>query len=255
MCNIKLRTFAPTARGRAAVARRAHNPKVIGSIPVLATPHKTLAKQGFCFFIPTGVSNFYYIYRVMSYDLMVFMPEAAPRTRPEFMTWYFRQTEWQEEHSYDDPDNCSVVLRSWFMDMIETFPALNGPLAIDEPDNYNVTDFCIGKDVIYAAFSWSVAEMAYETMKEKAEKHKVGFFDASAEDGDILFPDESGRNLPIDRPGNLSSIQQIRSWAKQGQENYSIRDIVFSRLNLGTESIDTPPKAKQKWWSKFFKFK
>ncbi len=27
----------PTARGRAAVARRAHNPKVIGSIPVLAT--------------------------------------------------------------------------------------------------------------------------------------------------------------------------------------------------------------------------
>ena len=27
----------PTLRGRAAVARRAHNPKVIGSIPVLAT--------------------------------------------------------------------------------------------------------------------------------------------------------------------------------------------------------------------------
>ena len=30
-------TFANSARGRAAVARRAHNPKVIGSIPVLAT--------------------------------------------------------------------------------------------------------------------------------------------------------------------------------------------------------------------------
>ena len=34
---IYTRTFASTARGRAAVARRAHNPKVIGSIPVLAT--------------------------------------------------------------------------------------------------------------------------------------------------------------------------------------------------------------------------
>ena len=34
-------TFAISARGRAAVARRAHNPKVIGSIPVLATQEAT----------------------------------------------------------------------------------------------------------------------------------------------------------------------------------------------------------------------
>jgi hypothetical protein len=167
----------------------------------------------------------------MSYDLMVFRPEAAPRTRIEFMAWYSQQAEWQEEHSYDDPANCSVELRNWFMDMIKKFPALNGPFSVDDPDNYNVTDFCIGKDVIYAAFSWSVAEKAYEIMKETAERHKVGFFDASAEDGDILFPNETGRNQPIDLPDNLSSIQQIRSWAKPGQENYSIRDIVFSRLN------------------------
>ena len=38
-------TFAPTARGRAAVARRAHNPKVTGSIPVLATPQKLSEKS------------------------------------------------------------------------------------------------------------------------------------------------------------------------------------------------------------------
>lgn len=31
-------TFASSSRGRAAVARRAHNPKVSGSIPDLATP-------------------------------------------------------------------------------------------------------------------------------------------------------------------------------------------------------------------------
>ncbi len=30
-------TFASSSRGRAAVARRAHNPKVLGSIPSLAT--------------------------------------------------------------------------------------------------------------------------------------------------------------------------------------------------------------------------
>lgn len=185
---------------------------------------------------------------------MVFRPEAAPPTRPEFMTWYSRQIEWQEEHSYDDPANCAVELRNWFVDIIEIFPALNGPFAVDDPDNYNVTDYCIGKNVIYAAFSWSVAGKAYETMKDKAEKHNVGFFDASAEEGDILFPDGSGKNHPIDRPSNLSSIQQIRGWAKPGQENYSIRDIVYSRINLETENIDTSPKAKQKWWSKFSKF-
>ena len=38
-----LTTFAISARGRAAVARRAHNPKVIGSIPVLATPQRKSA--------------------------------------------------------------------------------------------------------------------------------------------------------------------------------------------------------------------
>jgi len=124
----------------------------------------------------------------MSYDLMVFNPEAVPRARADFMDWYFKQTKWQEGHSYDDPAVCSTELKNWFLDIIETFPALNGPYAAEDPDDDTVTDFCIGKDVIYACFSWSVAEKAYEIMKEKAEKHKVGFFDVSAESGDILFP-------------------------------------------------------------------
>ncbi len=38
--------FASTSRDRAAVARRAHNPKVTGSIPVLATE----AVRNGCFF-------------------------------------------------------------------------------------------------------------------------------------------------------------------------------------------------------------
>ncbi|MBK9457358.1 MAG: hypothetical protein IPO24_18120 [Bacteroidetes bacterium] len=32
------------------------------------------------------------------------------------------QTEWKEEHSYNDPTNTLVELRNWFMDMIQTFP-------------------------------------------------------------------------------------------------------------------------------------
>ena len=43
--------------------------------------------------------------------------------------------------------------------------------------------------VIYAVFSWSVADEAYELMRSLAQKHKVGFFDVSGDDGDIILPD------------------------------------------------------------------
>ena len=135
----------------------------------------------------------------MSYDLMVFRKEAAPKARTDFMKWYQDQTEWTEEHSYNDPANTSAELRNWFMEMIQTFPAMNGPLASDDDDNSNVSDYSIGKDVIYVAFAWSLAEQAYNKMLELAEKHGVGFFDASSDNGDILFPD-NGKLKSIDYP-------------------------------------------------------
>jgi hypothetical protein len=140
----------------------------------------------------------------MSYDLMVFRKEAAPKTRTDFMKWYEDQTEWTEEHSYDDPANTSPELRNWFMEMIQTFPAINGPFASDDDDNPNVSDYSIGKDVIYVAFAWSLAEQAYNRMLELAEKHKVGFFDVSSDNGEILFPD-NGKLRPIGNPTNNSN--------------------------------------------------
>lgn len=63
--------------------------------------------------------------------------------------------------------------------MIKTFPAKNGPYATQDVDDETVTDYCIGKDVVYVTFSWSVAEKAYDVMRINAEKFGVGFFDAS----------------------------------------------------------------------------
>lgn len=177
----------------------------------------------------------------MSYDLMVFRPESAPREREEFIDWYQEQTEWSEEHNYNDPVVTSEELRNWFKEMIKTFPAMNGPFAVEDISDENVTDYCIGKDVIYVTFAWSIAEKAYEVMKSNAEKHSVGFYDASADDGDILFPDGNGKNKPIDRLKNLSSIQMIKGWAKPGQENFSIQEIVYSRAKLDAF-------VNKKWW-------
>ena len=65
----------------------------------------------------------------MSYDLMVFEKNAAPKNRKDFMEWYYNQTEWTEEHSYDDPSVTSNNLRNWFMEIIKKFPQMNGPFA------------------------------------------------------------------------------------------------------------------------------
>ena len=84
----------------------------------------------------------------MSYDLMVFERTTAPQKHKDFLEWYRKETEWKEEHGYNDP-------------------------------------------VIYAAFAWSVANEAYELTKALAQKHGVGFFDASGQKGDVYLPDGS----------------------------------------------------------------
>lgn len=134
----------------------------------------------------------------MSYDLMVFEKTKAPATKKEFMEWYEKQTEWGEDHDYQTISVSSPALQNWFMEMKEKFPPMNGeyapnldPLDEDEAEDLeqHMVDYSIGHDVIYAAFSWSVADEAYELMRSLAQKHQVGFFDVSADVGDIILPD------------------------------------------------------------------
>ena len=117
------------------------------------------------------------------------------------MDWYREQTQWGEGHSYDDPLVTSVELNNWFMEMIKTFPAMNGPFAqeIDDDDESPmITGYTVGRDCIYLDFRWSVAEHAYENVFELARKHGIGFFDVSSDYGDIFFP-ENGDLIPIER--------------------------------------------------------
>ena len=129
----------------------------------------------------------------MSFDLMVFDPSASPRGRKAFMDWYEKQTAWDESHGYNNPEIPARALQSWFRDIIKTFPPMNGPLASDDPDDPKVTDYSLGRTVIYAAFAWSEAESAHRHAKELAAKHGVGFFEVSSDKGDIWLPTTSGR--------------------------------------------------------------
>ena len=128
----------------------------------------------------------------MSYDLMVFDPKVPPPSREEFIQWYRQQTEWAERHTYVGPDVTTPELQAWYSEMIQSYPPMNGPDATDNPDNLRVTDYSIGKSLIYAAFAWSEAEGARDTMFRLAKKHLVGFFDVSSDDGGVWSPTASG---------------------------------------------------------------
>ena len=93
--------------------------------------------------------------------------------------------------------------------VITDFPALNGPFApinAEDLESEYVADYTIGEHVIYVSFRWSVAERAYSTMFELAEKHQVGFYDASGS-GDILFPNQKGELDSI-----LPRIERRKWW-------------------------------------------
>lgn len=132
----------------------------------------------------------------MSYDLMVFEKTKAPDTREAFMAWYEKQTAWEEDHDYQTIGVSAPALQNWFMEMKDIFPPMNGAYApgMEELEKdgdleSRLVDYCIGREVIYAAFPWSAAEEAYETVRRLAEKHAVGFFDVSGDEGEILLPD------------------------------------------------------------------
>jgi hypothetical protein len=142
--------------------------------------------------------------RSMSYDLAVFEPSAPPPNHAGFLAWYEEQTKWGEGHSYNDPKVTTPALRDWLLEMIQTFPALNGPYASEANiDNLKTTDYGIGKTMIYATFAWSEMENARPAMFALAQKHRVGFFDVSADDGEVWLP-RKGEYVHVFGVGNSS---------------------------------------------------
>ena len=79
-----------------------------------------------------------------------------------FLYWYMCP---QDLKKYKDKEKCEEY--SWIL------------------EDY-LTDYCIGYDVIYVAFSWDKSDEAYNLMKELCKKYEVGFFDVSGE-GDIFY--------------------------------------------------------------------
>ena len=118
---------------------------------------------------------------------MVFAPEAAPRKRAAFLDWYEAQTEWPEEHGYDDPAVSLPALQAFYAELSAEF----APVADDAPDGLEPgADYTIARELIYISFlDWDKIDQAHETVYRLAAKHALGFFDVSSDIAEVWLPD------------------------------------------------------------------
>lgn len=164
----------------------------------------------------------------MSYDLLVFDPEVAPRDRDAFMAWYQELVKWGEDRDYSSPEGTSEKLRAFYDRMRIVHPPMNGPDAY-KPEEANeatpekktgfwaklfgprytppppkpkineafIIDYTIAKDAIYMAFSSSVIADGYSNIVSAAIQTDVGFFDVSANKGVIMHDRDQLLTLEI----------------------------------------------------------
>jgi hypothetical protein len=132
----------------------------------------------------------------MSYDIVVFDPSVAPRDRQAFSQWFAKQTDWIDDHDYNNPDNTIASLRHWYDQMRVEYPAMNGP---DQTNDDNMIDragdYNFAPAMIYTTFPWSLAEEIYAKARELAVASDVGFYDVSDDNGagEIYFPGDQLR--------------------------------------------------------------
>ena len=124
--------------------------------------------------------------------MIVFDSDATPKAHRVFLEWYEQQ--FVEMNPYNDPVILAPGLHAWLLEMIQTFPPLNGALAQEElpEDESAATDYSFNQNSIYAGFAWSKAKEAHEKTARLAAKQGIGFLDISSSKGEIWFPDDKG---------------------------------------------------------------
>ena len=155
----------------------------------------------------------------MSYDLMVFDPEVAPRERSAFRAWYQQQTQWTEDRDYSDPAGTTQSLLRFYHAIREHYPAMNGPDATQDDDLIDrAGDYSIGASMIYATFPWSLAEEVYPRFRAAAVDCGVGFYDVSGDEGggEIYFPGDTPH--PPSQGAWRDVAAEFRQLSKEGEQ-------------------------------------
>ena len=122
---------------------------------------------------------------------MVFDKRKRFTDRSQFLEWYNVLTKWEEDVDYNDYKHTTTNLQQWFLEMKDIVPPLNGEFASRDAElgnsSFQEGDYCIAKEAIYVAFSWSDAEKAHQIVMDLAKKHDVAFLDISGDS--VIYPD------------------------------------------------------------------
>ena len=128
----------------------------------------------------------------MSYDILIFEPGVV--TDEDFPQWWDRVSRWEEPHDYDSIERATPAIRSFYRDLVRTFPPFNGPDALSDDEVYvrlaqglPVADYTIGEDLVYIGVSWSAANALVTTVSELAWTHRLAVAYVS-DDGAIVRP-------------------------------------------------------------------
>ena len=141
----------------------------------------------------------------MSYDILIFEPDAV--TDEGFLRWWDRVCQWEEPRHYDSIERATPAIRSFYRDLVRTFPPFNGPDALsdDEVDarlaqGLPVVDYTIGEGLVYVGVSWSAANALVTTVSELAWTHRLAVAYVS-DDGAIV--------RPLDQPAQPTSSVRV----------------------------------------------
>ena len=129
----------------------------------------------------------------MSYDILIFEPDSA--TDEDFPQWWEQVvSQWGEPYDFSTIDGSTPAIRSFYRDIIRTFPPINGPDALTEEEleereaeGLPVADYTIGADYIYVSVGWSDADTLVKIAGQMAWTQRLAVAYVS-EDSSIFRP-------------------------------------------------------------------
>ncbi len=126
----------------------------------------------------------------MSYDILVFLPEAAPPHREDFLAWFGRVVRLQDGHLSNNPEGAPAPLRRWWDSVSRTFPLVttSGLQSLDAHENWHGADYRFSDEAIFARFQWELWRKALRTSQRAAQDCGIGLFDVSGHDAAVWMP-------------------------------------------------------------------
>ena len=103
-------------------------------------------------------------------------------------------SQWGEPYDFSTIDGSTPAIRSFYRDIIRTFPPINGPDALTEEEleereeqGLPVADYTIGADYIYVSVGWSDADTLVKIAGQMAWTQRLAVAYVS-EGGSIFRP-------------------------------------------------------------------